>query len=150
MESVRKDIECYFGRLKQRFKILRIPNLIRTKKKVDDMMFTIVAIQNMLLDYSTTAQLHTPWMVQLDWQKVDMNDHNGNASLSKLLRKLALAEKEDVDEEDHPLWIRPRVRKKKALKKGLLMVHVFTDEFHDTGHDFSSIGLRGLGPGKFG
>ena len=79
----------------------------------------------MLLDYSTAAQLHTSWTVQLDWQKVDMNDHNGNASLSELLRKLALAEQEDVDEEDHPLWIRPRVRKKKALKNGLSMVHVF-------------------------
>ena len=30
------------------------------------------------------------------------------------------------------------------------MVPVFTDEFHDTGHDFSSIGLRGLDPDKFG
>ena len=46
-----------------------------------------------------------------------MNDHNGNASLSELLRKLALAEQEDVDEEDHSLWIRPRVRKTKAVKK---------------------------------
>ena len=82
---MRKDIECYFGRLKQRFKILRIPNLMKTKEKIDDMMFTIVAIQNMLLDYSTAAQLHTSWTVQLDWQKVDMNDHNGNASLSELL-----------------------------------------------------------------
>ena len=50
MESVRKDIECYFGRLKQRFKMLRIPSHMRTKKKIDDIMFTIVAIQNMLLD----------------------------------------------------------------------------------------------------
>ena len=150
IESVRKDIECYFGRLKQRFKILRIPNLMKTKKIIDDMMFTIVAIQNMLLDYSTTAQLHTSWTVQLDWQKVDMNDHNGNASLSELLDKLAVAEQEDVDEEDNNLWIRPLVKKKKSVKKGLSKAHVFTDEFHDPGHDFSSIGLRGLCPGKFG
>ena len=66
MESVRKDIEFYFGRLKQRFKILRIPNLMRTKKNIDDMMFTIVSIQNMLLDYSTAAQIHKSWTVQLD------------------------------------------------------------------------------------
>ena len=79
-----------------------------------------------------------------------MNDHNGNASLSELLRKLALAEQEDVAEEDDPLWIRPLVRKKKAVKKRLSIAHVFTDEFHDPGHDFSSNRLRGLGPGKFG
>jgi len=56
LESIRKDIECYFGRLKQRFKILRIPNLMRTKDKIDNMMFTIVAIQNMLLDYKIAAE----------------------------------------------------------------------------------------------
>ena len=120
IESVRKDIECYFGRLKQRFKILRIPNLMKTKKIIDDMMFTIVAIQNMLLDYSTTAQLHTSWTVQLDWQKVDMNDHNGNASLSELLDKLAVAEQEDVDEEDNNLWIRPLIIKKEICQEGVI------------------------------
>ena len=65
MELGRKDIECYFGWLKQWFKILRIPNLMREKKN-NDMMFTIVAIQNMLLDYSTAAQRHTSRKVKLD------------------------------------------------------------------------------------
>ena len=83
------------------------------------MMFTIVAIQNMLLDYTSTSQLHTSWTVQLDWQKVDMNDHNGNTSLAKLLDKLAVAEKEDVDEEDNNLWIRPLV-KKNSVRRGYL------------------------------
>jgi hypothetical protein len=73
-----------------------------------------------------------------------MNDHNGNTSLSELIRKLALAEQEDVAEDDNPLWIRPLVRKKKAVKKGSSMAHVFTDEFHNPGHDFSSIGLAGV------
>ena len=31
LESVRKDIECYFGCLKQRFKVLMIPNTFRKK-----------------------------------------------------------------------------------------------------------------------
>ena len=56
MESVRKDIECYFGRLKQRFKVLRMPNLLTDKVKIDNMMFSIVAIQNMLLDYTIAAE----------------------------------------------------------------------------------------------
>ena len=146
MESVRKDIECYFGRLKQRFKILKIPNLIQSKKKIDDMMFTIVAIQNMLLDYSTTADFHSSWTVQMDWQKVDMNNHGMNESLSELLQKLAVAEEEDVNEENDPLWIRPLVRKRKIARNGLSTLTAF----HDSGKDFSSIGLRGIGPGRFG
>ena len=123
---------------------------MRTKKKIDDMMSTIVSIQNMLLDYSTAAQIHTSWMVQLDWLKVDVNNHNGNTSLSELLEKLIVDEQEDVDEEDDSIWIRPLVKRKKALKKGSSTVCVFTDQFHDPGQDFSSIGLRGLGPSKFG
>ena len=35
------------------------------------MMFTSVSFQNMLLVYSTATQIHTSWMVQLDWLKVD-------------------------------------------------------------------------------
>jgi len=108
MESVRKDIKCYFGRLKQRFKILRIPNLMKTKQKIDDMMFTIVAIQNMLLDYTIAAEYHTLWQVQLRWQKANFNDH-GHESLEELLQNLALAEEHDVQEETDPAWCRPQV-----------------------------------------
>jgi len=106
----------------------------------------------MLLDYSTTAELHTSWTVQLDWQMVDMDNHGVNQSLSDLLGKLAVAEQEDVNEENDPLWIRPLVRKKKVVRNGsFTAAHVVTgDEFHNSGTDFSSIGLRGIGPGKFG
>ena len=33
MESVRKDTECYFGRLKQRFRVLKVPNNFRKKSQ---------------------------------------------------------------------------------------------------------------------
>ena len=55
MESIRKDIECYFSRLKQRFKVLRTPNLLRDKVKIDNMVFSIVAIQNMIHDHTIAA-----------------------------------------------------------------------------------------------
>ena len=71
MESVWKDIECYFGRLKQRFKMLRIPNLLKDKTQIDNMMFTIVAIQNMVLTYSLAAEEIRSWSVQLKWQYSD-------------------------------------------------------------------------------
>ena len=82
---------------------------MKTKKKIDDMMFTIVAIQNMMLDYSIDAELHTSWEVQLGRQKVNTNNHGDNDSLSELLRKLEHAEQEDVDEENDPVWFRPQI-----------------------------------------
>ena len=145
MESVRKDIECFFGRLKQRFKILRIPMLLTNKQHIDNMMFTIVAIQNMLLDYSIASEEITSWGVQLKWQKVDFTGTSG--SLSELIANLALAEDEDVQEEADPRWFRPLVRKKVKRKDSIWKL---TDDFHDPGKDFASVGLRGLSPTTFG
>ena len=114
LESVRKDIECYFGRLKQRFKILKIPNLIKKKEKIDNMMFTLVAIQNMLLDYSIANEEMTSWGIQLKWQRIDYTV--GTNSLDELLNNLALAENEDVEEEEDSRWFRPLVKKRVRKK----------------------------------
>ena len=92
MESVRKDIECYFGRLKQRFKVLRTPNLLRDKLKIDNMMFSIVAIQNMLLDYKVATEEMRSWSVQFKWQICDPQNQE---SPETLLQHLRTAEKED-------------------------------------------------------
>ena len=104
----------------------------------------------MLLDNSIAAEVHTSWTVQLAWQRVNINNHNGNESLSNLLYQLSNAEQEDVDEENDPIWFRPRVRKKKIVRKGSSTMFISTDDFHDPGKDFSSVGLRGIGPGNFG
>ena len=61
------------------------------------MMFTLVAIQNMLLDYSIANEEMTSWGIQLKWQKIDFTE--GTYSLDELLNNLALAEHEDVQEE---------------------------------------------------
>ena len=96
MEPVRKDIECYFGCLKQRFKVLRIPNLLTDKTQIDNMMFTIVAIQNMLLDYALVAEEIRSWSVQLKWQYCD---HQSDHSPEVLVENLQLADQEDFEEE---------------------------------------------------
>lgn len=51
LESVRKDVECFFGRLKQRFRILKGRILIQDKQKVDNIFLTCVALQNMLHEW---------------------------------------------------------------------------------------------------
>ena len=109
------------------------------------MMFTIVAMQNMLLEYSIVSEEITSWGVQLKWQKVDFTETNG--SLSELIANLALAEDEDVQEEADPRWFRPLVRKKVKQKDSTWQL---TDDFHDPGKDFATVGLRRLSPTTFG
>jgi hypothetical protein len=50
LESVRKDVECFFGRLKKRFRILKGAIQVGSKEKVDNIFFTCVALQNKLHD----------------------------------------------------------------------------------------------------
>lgn len=48
LESVRKDVECFFGILKGRFRVLKLPILYRKKEDVDNMFFTCCTLHNML------------------------------------------------------------------------------------------------------
>ena len=144
MESVRKDIECYFGCLKQRFKMLRIPNLLKDKRQIDNMMFTIVAIQNMVLTYSLAAEEIRSWSVQLKWQ---YSDPQGNENLEVLVENLRLADEEDFEEEHDNRWFLPVVRKK-AAQRGRW---VQAGDYHERDADLSEVGLRGsLRPQDFG
>ena len=144
MESVCKDIECYFGRLKQRFKVLRTPNLLKDKLKIDNMMFSIVAIQNMLLDYKVATEEMRSWSVQFKWQICDPQNQE---SPETLLQHLRTADKEDEEEEDDNKWYLPVVTKK-ACRNGKW---VKTNEYFERDIDLSEVGLRGrLKPADFG
>lgn len=48
LESVRKDVECFFGRLKGRFRLLKLPIMMRTPKEVDNVFYTCCILHNML------------------------------------------------------------------------------------------------------
>ena len=98
IESVWKDIEYYFGCMKkQRFKVLRTPNLLTQKVQIDNMMFSIVAIQNTLLDYTKASEKMRSWSVQFKWQNCDPKNQE---SPEALLQRLHLADQEDKEEED--------------------------------------------------
>jgi hypothetical protein len=49
LESVRKDVECCFGRLKGRFRILKLPMMYWYKVEVDNVMITCCILHNILL-----------------------------------------------------------------------------------------------------
>ncbi|CAN0439876.1 unnamed protein product, partial [Pylaiella littoralis] len=50
-ESVRKDIECFFGRLKGRFRLFKTGVLFNSREKIDNAWFTACIIHNMLLQF---------------------------------------------------------------------------------------------------
>ena len=76
--SVRKDVECTFGILKNRFRILKTPMLFHDKATIDDIFWTCCVLHNMLLDHDEieTAMLENAQQqaltVQPDmWQETD-------------------------------------------------------------------------------
>ena len=115
------------------------------EEKIDNMMFTLVAIQNMLLDYSIANEEMTSWGIQLKWQKIDFTE--GTYSLDELLNNLALAEHEDIQEETDSRWFRPLVKKKVRKNNSTWKT---TDDSHDPGKDFATVGLRVMSPTNFG
>jgi hypothetical protein len=52
LESVRKDAEDTFGRMKKRFRILKIPILYHEVEKVDNVFYTCAILHNMLLNWN--------------------------------------------------------------------------------------------------
>ena len=51
LESVRKDVECTFGILKTRFRILKNTIRLQTKERIDNVFFTCSILHNMLLTH---------------------------------------------------------------------------------------------------
>lgn len=49
LESVRKDVECVFGRLKMRFRVLLNPIFLQKESDIDALFFTCSIFHNMLL-----------------------------------------------------------------------------------------------------
>ena len=49
VESVRKDVECVFGILKDRFRCLKLPIYLHDENVIDNMFFTCCILHNMLL-----------------------------------------------------------------------------------------------------
>jgi len=126
MESVRKDIECFFGRLKGRWRILKTPISFHSKEKVDNVFFTCVALQNIIQDWDKRTRELTSWEVDADW--------TGSGGLFE----------DEEDGDDARLWCRPKLRR--ANKVNEFFVPNPTDDFSDFGGSSIPIGAtRSLG-----
>lgn len=67
LESVRKDVECFFGILKGRFRILKLPILYRDKEDIDNVFFACCILHNMLHSYDGLDELEE----NADWAGLD-------------------------------------------------------------------------------
>ena len=54
MEGQRKHVECAFGILKHRFRILKLPIVMHDFGEIDNMFFTCCILHNMCLDFDGT------------------------------------------------------------------------------------------------
>ena len=68
LESVRKDVECCFGRLKGRFRILKLPCRFQSKERVDNCWFAACTLHNMVL---THDGLDSRWEAGVHYDKED-------------------------------------------------------------------------------
>lgn len=66
LESVRKDIECCFGILKGRFRILKIPILFQSHEIVENIFKTCCVLHNMIL---THDGFDSRWEAGVEWDK---------------------------------------------------------------------------------
>ena len=64
--SVRKDVECFFGILKQRFRYLKNPIGLHKKEDVDNVVKTCVLLHNMILKFDGLDKL---WEVRMRLQR---------------------------------------------------------------------------------
>jgi hypothetical protein len=71
LESVRKDVECTFGVLKARFRILRNGMRFHKKIVVDAVMITCCILHNMLLHCDGLDM--SQWANNEDWENIDPN-----------------------------------------------------------------------------
>jgi hypothetical protein len=66
--SVRKDVECFFGILKARFRYFKNPICLHSQKDIDNAFVTACIIHNMILDYDGLNML---WEADVNWKNVD-------------------------------------------------------------------------------
>ena len=62
LESVRKDVECFFERLKRRFGLLRDSIEYQSQSAIDNAFFSCCVLHNMLHEYDHMDE----WAVELD------------------------------------------------------------------------------------
>eukprot|EP00041_Stephanoeca_diplocostata_P011735 m.194027 g.194027 ORF g.194027 m.194027 type:complete len:294 (-) comp18645_c0_seq3:1508-2389(-) len=119
LTAVRKDVEYCFGRLKTRFRILRMPNLEQSQQQVDDIFATACVFHNMILNHDGHV---TKWDTYIeDSQDLSVSDKERTRRMHNLITTRATNDATAVggcpydDEEGQRLDSQEDVKAWKAL-----------------------------------
>lgn len=80
LESVRKDVECAFGILKNRFRCLKLPLLWRSMEVIENVFVTCCVLHNICLDES--MELRGGWSSDERVPPKFRHPHNGKRTLA--------------------------------------------------------------------
>ena len=73
LESVRKDVECFFGILKQRWRFLRNGVVYHSANTMEDAFETACLLNNMILMFDENAGLFDYSWETVEWETLDPN-----------------------------------------------------------------------------
>ena len=73
--SVRKDVECFFGILKKRFRFLKCPIGLHSKEDIDNVYWTCCIIHNMILQFDGLDRL---WEANVNWGSINPTNNAQN------------------------------------------------------------------------
>jgi hypothetical protein len=133
VESMRKDVECTFGILKGRWRILKVGVHLSSAIAMDRVWFTCCALHNWLLEEDS---LNKNWEsgVQSEWEGelVELGDdvervHNAVQNLSSNLSGFATGNEDDDTEED--LHQQETMPADSTLNDGTRIVHLLSQKF---------------------
>ena len=114
MESVRKDVECTFGIMKQRFRELKLPSEFKKSYTVSLVFKTCCHLHNRLLRFD---ELHTIGMRDSDWLEEEVDEREAaeeRSKLSELIKRYAHVKpyadpsQDDANTEQVKAWGRRR------------------------------------------
>jgi hypothetical protein len=83
LESIRKYVECTFGILKSRFRLLRHGMRLHKPHSIDGVWFTCCMLHNMLLDYDG---IHDLLNTEDAWEAMDPGSCTVAASMEERMR----------------------------------------------------------------
>jgi hypothetical protein len=69
--NVRKDVECFFGILKGRFRFLKNPITLQKKEDLDNLLATCCIINNMILKENGLDSL---WEDGVNWETLNPSE----------------------------------------------------------------------------
>lgn len=108
-ESVRKDVERVFGILKQRFRVLRVPNMLQSDAKLSLVFKCCCILHNMLLThdgFSDIGQLELDWILAdlADTANVIRRTTGSTIDINADFLRLGSQATADVEAEDEPTF----------------------------------------------